>query len=94
MWYDLSQSIGGIRMAFMSDKRKKLLAGAMLEMLEHSNPDIKAEAFLTLKNAVLRTDYAGTPITTKEIVMSLAPFMELAQEHNEKVLAHDLAGCD
>ena len=81
-------------MAFMSDKRRKVLAGAMLEMLEHSNPDIKAEAFQTLKNAVLRTGYAGTPTTTKEIVMSLAPFMDLALEHNERVLAHDMAGCD
>lgn len=81
-------------MAFMSKQRQELLAGVCMEMLEHSNPDIKAVAFQTLKNAVLRDRYAGTPITAKEIVMSLATFMELAQEHNEGVLANDMAGCD
>ena len=81
-------------MAFMSDPRKKLLAGAMLEMLEHSNPDIRAQAWDTLKNAILRGSYAGTPITTQEIVMAMAPFVDLAEEHKERVLAHDMAGCD
>jgi len=79
---------------FMSDKRKKLLAGAMLEMLEHSNPNIKAEAWDTLKKALFRDGGGGTTITTKEIVMAMAPFVDLAEEHKERVLAHDLAGLD
>jgi len=79
---------------FMSDKRKKLLAGAMLEMLEHSNPNIKAEAWDTLKKALFRDGSGGTTITTKEIVMAMAPFVDLAEEHKERVLAHDLAGLD
>ena len=63
-------------------------------MLEHSNPDIRAQAWDTLKNAILRGSYAGTPITTQEIVMAMAPFVDLAEEHKERVLAHDMAGCD
>jgi len=81
-------------MGFMSNKRQKLLAGAMLEMLEHSNPNIKAEAWDTLKKALFRDGGEGTTITTKEIVMAMAPFVDLAEEHKERVLAHDLAGCD
>ena len=81
-------------MAFMSKQRQELLAGSMLEMLEHSNPDIRAQAWDTLKNAILRGSYAGTPITTQEIVMAMAPFVDLAEEHKERVLAHDMAGCD
>lgn len=81
-------------MAFMSDPRKKLLAGAMLEMLEHSDPNIRAQAWDTLKQAILRDEHTGSTITTKEIVMAMAPFVDLAEEHKERVLAHDLAGCD
>ena len=81
-------------MAFMSDPRKKLLAGAMLEMLEHSNPNIRAEAWDTLKKALFRDGGGQTTITTKEIVMAMAPFVDLAEQHKERVLAHDLAGCD
>ena len=81
-------------MGFMSNKRQKLLAGMALEMLEHSNPNIKAEAWDTLKKALFRDESGGATITTKEIVMAMAPFVDLAEEHKERVLAHDLAGCD
>jgi len=80
-------------MAFMSDPRKKLLAGAMLEMLEHSDTKVRAVALDTLKQAIIRSGDGGTP-QTKEIILTMAPILELAEEHKERVLAHDLAGCD
>ena len=80
---------------FFSDKRKKLLAGCMLEMLEHSSESTKAHAVEVLKNAIKRDIQAGgTPLTTKEVIMTMAPILEMAEEHKERVLAHDLAGCD
>lgn len=80
---------------FMSDKRKKLLAGCMLEMLEHSSDTAKTYAMEVLQTAIKRDIQAGgTPLTTKEVVLTMAPILEMAQEHKEKVLAHDLAGCD
>ena len=80
---------------FMSDKRKKLLAGCMLEMLEHSSESTKTHAVEVLKNAIKRNiQTGGTPLTTKEVILTMAPILEMAQEHKEKVLAHDLAGCD
>jgi len=78
---------------FMSNKRQKLLAGVALELLEHSQPSIRTVALDTLKQAIIRGGDGGTP-NTKEIILTMAPILELAQEHNEKVLAHDLAGCD
>lgn len=82
-------------MAFMSDKRKELLAGAMLEMLEHSNHTAKTHAVAVLESAVKRDLQAGgTPVSTKEMVLGMARILELAEEHKERVLAHDLAGCD
>ena len=80
---------------FFSDKRKKLLAGCMLEMLEHSNNTVQYHAMSVLKEAIKRNIQAGgTPLTTKEVIMTMAPILEMAEEHKEKVLAHDLAGCD
>ena len=82
-------------MMFMSDKRRKLLAGCMLEMLEHSNNTVQYHAMSVLKEAIKRNIQAGgTPLTTKEVIMTMAPILEMAEEHKEKVLAHDLAGCD
>jgi hypothetical protein len=78
---------------FMSDKRRKLLAGCMLEMLEHSSTGIRAEALDTLKSAIIRDQDGGTT-QMKEIILAMAPILEMAEEHKEKVLAHDLAGCD
>ena len=80
---------------FMSNKRQKLLAGAMLEMLEHSNETVRFHAMDTLKTAIKRDiKGGGTTLTTKEVIMTLAPIFEMAEEHRERVLAHDLAGCD
>jgi hypothetical protein len=78
---------------FMSDKRRKLLAECMLEMLEHSSTSIRAEALDTLKRAIIRGQDGGTT-QMKEIILAMAPILEMAEEHKEKVLAHDLAGCD
>ena len=80
---------------FMSNKRQKLLAGCMLEMLEHSDYTAKAHAVAVLESAVKRDLQAGgTPVSTKELVLGMARILELAEEHKERVLAHDLAGCD
>ena len=80
---------------FMSDKRKKLLAGCFLEMLEHGDHTAKAHAVAVLESAVKRDLQAGgTPVSTKELVLGMARILELAEEHKERVLAHDLAGCD
>ena len=76
---------------FMSDKRRKLLANAMLEMLEHSDINTKTHALAVLENAIKREN---SPPSTKELVLSMARILELAEEHNERVMAHDLAGCD
>lgn len=82
-------------MMFMSDKRKKLLASAMLEMLEHPSNNTKAHAIEVLQRAIKREIQAGgTPLTTKEVILTMAPILEMAEEHKERVLAHDLAGCD
>ena len=85
-------------MAFMSDKRKKLLAGAMLEMLEHSSTNVRAQALDTLKLAIIRdckeNSVCGYTPDMKETILTMAPILEMAQEHKEKVLAHDMAGCD
>ena len=82
-------------MMFMSDKRRKLLAGCMLEMLEHSNATAKTAALDVLQQSIKRnTEEGGTPLTTKDVILTMAPILEMAQEHKEKVLAHDLAGCD
>jgi len=80
-------------MAFMSNKRQKLLAGVALELLEHSQTSIRTVALDTLKKAIVRSGDGGTP-DTKEVILTMAPILELAEEHKEKVLAHDLAGCD
>ena len=78
---------------FMSNKRQKLLAECMLEMLEQ--PATKAHATDILQQAVKRGIKAGgTPLTTKEVILTMAPILEMAEQHKEKVLAHDLAGCD
>lgn len=80
---------------FMSDKRRKLLAGCMLEMLEHSSNTAKTHAMEVLQTAIKREIQAGgTPLTTKEVILTMAPILEMATEHKEKVMAHDLAGCD
>ena len=80
---------------FFSDKRKKLLAECMLEMLEHSNITAKTHAVAVLENAIKRDlQSGGTPVSTKELVLSMARILEMAEEHNERVQAHDLAGCD
>ena len=82
-------------MMFMGDKRKKLLAGCMLEMLEHTSETARYNAMEVLKTAIKRDIKAGgTPLTKKEVILTMAPILEMAQEHKEKVLAHDLAGCD
>ena len=78
---------------FMSNKRQKLLAGVALELLEHSQTSIRTVALDTLKKAIVRSGDGGTP-DTKEVILTMAPILELAEEHKEKVLAHDLAGCD
>jgi hypothetical protein len=80
---------------FMSGPRKKLLAESMLEMLEHSNDTVKTAAMDVLQQSIKRSIQAvGTPLTTKEVILTMAPIIEMAEEHQEKVLAHDLAGCD
>ena len=80
---------------FMSDKRKKLLAGCMMEMLEHPSNTAKTHAIEVLQRAIKREIQAGgTPLTTKEVILTMAPILEMAEEHKERVLAHDLAGCD
>ena len=80
---------------FMSDKRKKLLAGCMMEMLEHPSNLTRADATEILQTAIKREIQAGgTPLTTKEVILTMAPILEMATEHKERVLAHDLAGCD
>ena len=80
---------------FMSNKRQKLLAGCMLEMLEHSNITAKTAALDVLQQSIKRnTEEGGTPLTTKEVILTMAPILEMAEEHKEKVLTHDLAGCD
>lgn len=83
-------------MAFMSDKRKKLLAGAMLEMLEHSQASVRTVALDTLKQAIIRreAEASGSFPQMKTVICEMAPILELAEEHKEKVLAHDMAGCD
>ena len=80
---------------FMSNKRQKLLAGCFLEMLEHGSNTAKTYAMEVLQTAIKREIQAGgTPLTTKEVILTMAPILEMATEHKEKVLAHDLAGCD
>ena len=78
---------------FMSSKREKLLAGVAMELLEHSQTSIRAVALDTLKQAIIRNGDGGTP-QTKEIILTMAPILELAEQHNERVQAHDMAGCD
>jgi hypothetical protein len=78
---------------FMSGPRRKLLAECFLEMLEHSSTSIRAEALDTLKRAIIREQDGGTP-QMKDIILTMAPILEMAEEHKEKVLAHDMAGCD
>ena len=83
---------------FMSDKRRKLLAGCMMEMLEHSSTSVRAQALDTLKQAVIRdcqeNSVCGYTPQMKEIILTMAPILEMAEQHNEKVVAHDLAGLD
>ncbi len=80
---------------FMSGPRRKLLAECMLEMLEHSNDTAKTAALDVLQQSIRRGIQAGgTPLTTKEVILTMAPIIEMAEEHKERVLAHDLAGCD
>ena len=83
-------------MAFMSDPRKKLLAGAMLEMLEHSDSKVRTVALDTLKQAIIRreAEVSGSFPQMKVVILEMAPILELAEEHKERVLAHDMAGCD
>jgi len=74
---------------FMSDKRKNLLVGCMLEMLEHPDINSKTHALAVLENAIKRES-----TSTKELVMSMARILEIAEKHSERVMAHDMAGCD
>ena len=79
---------------FMSDKRKQLLAECMLEMLEHSSTNVRTQALDTLKCSIIRNLKAGGMPQTKEVVLTMAPILEMAEKHKEVVQAHDLAGCD
>lgn len=83
-------------MAFMSKQKEELLAGSMLEMLEHSQASVRTVALDTLKQAIIRreAEASGSFPQMKTVIFEMAQVLELAEEHKERVLAHDMAGCD